>query len=96
MKKVILIMIFTFLLTSCGKDSEIKFGKADMESDTESVPESSLEVRTSDSVTIEEYINVFVSGCVNNPDVYRLKRGSIIKEAVDMAGGFSDGSGKKA
>ena len=27
MKKVILIIIFTFLLTSCGKDSEIKFGK---------------------------------------------------------------------
>ena len=94
MKKVILIIIFTFLLTSCGKDSEIKFWKADMESDTESNPESSLEVRTSESVTIEEYINVFVSGCVNNPDVYRLKRGSIIKEAVDMAGGFSDGACK--
>lgn len=32
-------------------------------------------------------INVYVSGAVNNPDVYALPLGSLVKDAVAMAGG---------
>ena len=90
MKKIFLIMFLTILLTSCKKDSDIEFGK-NIETEAEEVVTKSLTTESeSSTVTLEEYIDVFISGCVNNPDVYTLKKGSIIKDAVEMAGGFSE------
>lgn len=90
MKKIFLIMFLTILLTSCKKDSDIEFGK-NIETEAEEVVTKSLTKESeSATVTLEEYIDVFISGCVNNPDVYTLKKGSIIKDAVEMAGGFSE------
>lgn len=90
MKKIFLIIFLTILLTSCKKDSDIEFGK-NIETETEEVVTKSLTKESeSATVTLEEYIDVFISGCVNNPDVYTLKKGSIIKDAVEMAGGFSE------
>ena len=93
MKKVFLI-IFLFL-TACSGKSDIEFSKADIETSIviES-SETSLKESVSESTAVEEYIDVFVSGHVNNPDVYTLKKGSIINEAVKMAGGFSEGACK--
>ena len=93
MKKVFLI-IFLFL-TACSGKSDIEFNKADIETSIviES-SETSLKESVSESTAVEEYIDVFVSGHVNNPDVYTLKKGSIINEAVKMAGGFSEGACK--
>ncbi len=90
MKKFFLIIFLTILLTSCKKDSDIEFGK-NIETEAEEVVTKSLTKESiSEAVTVEEYIDVFISGCVNNPDVYTLKKGSIIKDAVEMAGGFSE------
>ena len=90
MKKIFLIMFLTILLTSCKKDSGIEFGK-NIETEVEEViSESVTKESISEAVAVEEYIDVFISGCVNKPDVYTLKKGSIIKEAVEMAGGFSE------
>ena len=90
MKKIFLIIFLTILLTSCKKDSDIEFGK-NIETETEEVVTKSLTTESeSATLTLEEYIDVFISGCVNNPDVYTLKKGSIIKDAVEMAGGFSE------
>ena len=90
MKKIFLIIFLTILLTSCKKDSDIEFGK-NIETEAEEVVTKSLTKESeSATVTLEEYIDVFISGCVNNPDVYTLKKGSIIKDAVEMAGGFSE------
>ena len=93
MKKIFLLMFLCFLLTACKDKSDIKFEKADIETLEES-SEASLEESVLETTALEEYIDVFVSGCVNNPDVYTLKKGSIINEAVKMAGGFSDGACK--
>ena len=90
MKKIFLIMFLTILLTSCKKDSDIEFGKNIETEAKEVVTESVTKESISEAVTAEEYIDVFISGCVNKPDVYTLKKGSIIKEAVEMAGGFSE------
>ena len=93
MKKIFLLMFLCFLLTACKDKSDIKFEKADIETLEES-SEASLEESVFETTALEEYIDVFVSGCVNNPDVYTLKKGSIINEAVKMAGGFSEGACK--
>ncbi len=93
MKKIFLI-IFLFL-TACSGKSDIEFSKADIEASIVSESnETSLKESVSESTAVEEYIDVFVSGHVNNPDVYTLKKGSIINEAVKMAGGFSEGACK--
>ena len=90
MKKIFLIIFLTILLTSCKKDSDIEFGK-NIETEAEEVVTKSLTKESeSATLTLEEYIDVFISGCVNNPDVYTLKKGSIIKDVVEMAGGFSE------
>ena len=93
MKKIFLLMFLCFLLTACKDKSDIKFEKADIET-SEKSGETSLEESVLETTALEEYIDVFVSGCVNNPDVYTLKKGSIINEAVKMAGGFSEGACK--
>ena len=93
MKKIFLLIFLGFLLTACKDKSDIKFEKADIETLEES-SEASLEESVLETTATEEYIDVFVSGCVNNPDVYTLKKGSIINEAVKMAGGFSEGACK--
>ena len=93
MKKIFLLIFLCFLLTACKDKSDIKFEKADIETLEES-SEASLEESVLETTATEEYIDVFVSGCVNNPDVYTLKKGSIINEAVKMAGGFSEGACK--
>ena len=90
MKKIFLIIFLTILLTSCKKDSDIEFGKNIETEAKEVVTESLTKESISEAVTVEEYIDVFISGFVNNPDVYTLKKGSIIKDAVEMAGGFSE------
>jgi len=38
----------------------------------------------------EDLISVHVTGCVNNPGVVTIKRGSIIKDAIDAAGGATE------
>ena len=86
MKKVFLITFLMILLTSCNEKKDIEFGESYIETAIENTIVSSIE----QSTYIEEYINVFVSGAVNNPNVYTLKKGSIIKDAVDLAGGFSE------
>lgn len=86
MKKVFLITFLMILLTSCNEKKDIEFGESYIETAIENTIVSSIE----QSTDIEEYIHVFVSGAVNNPDVYTLKKGSIIKDAVDLAGGFSE------
>ena len=43
-----------------------------------------------DSVKEESWIWVDVSGAVNTPGVYRLKRGSRVFEAIQGAGGFQE------
>ena len=83
-------MFLTILLTSCKKDSDIEFGKNIETEAKEVVTESLTKESISEAVTVEEYIDVFISGCVNKPDVYTLKKDSIIKDAVEMAGGFSE------
>ena len=93
MKKIFLLIFLGFLLTACKDKGDIKFEKADIETLEES-SEALAEESLSESTAVEEYIDVFVSGCVNNPDVYTLKKGSIINEAVKMAGGFSEGACK--
>ena len=93
MKKIFLLIFLGFLLTACKDKGDIKFEKADIETLEES-SEALAEESLSESTSVEEYIDVFVSGCVNNPDVYTLKKGSIINEAVKMAGGFSEGACK--
>ena len=90
MKKIFLIMFLTILLTSCKKDSDIEFGKNIETEAKEVVTESLTKESISEAVTVEEYIDVFISGWVNKPDVYTLKKDSIIKDAVEMAGGFSE------
>lgn len=93
MKKIFLLIFLVFLLTACKDKGDIKFEKADIETSEQS-SEALVEESLSESTAVEEYIDVFVSGCVNNPDVYTLKKGSIINEAVKMAGGFSEGACK--
>jgi general secretion pathway protein K len=90
MKKIFLIMFLTILLTSCKEDSGIEFGKNTETEVEEVISESVTKESISEAVTAEEYIDVFISGCVNKPDVYKLKKDSIIKDAVEMAGGFSE------
>ena len=90
MKKIFLIMFLTILLTSCKEDSGIEFGKNTETEVEEVISESVTKESISEAVTAEEYIDVFISGCVNKPDVYKLKKDSIIKDTVEMAGGFSE------
>lgn len=91
MKRIFLIIFLVFLFTACKGKSDIEFGIADTQASIESESnETSLKESVSENTAVEEYVDVFVSGCVNNPDVYTLKKGSIINEAVKMAGGFSE------
>lgn len=89
MKKCFLIICiyFVFFLTSCNNNSDINLGESQTE--TNETLYNEITESTSEKET-EEYITVFISGCVNNPDVYTLKKGAIVKDALDMAGGFSE------
>lgn len=40
-------------------------------------------------VTTEEYLNVDLKGAITNPGVYKLKKDSIINDAINTAGGFT-------
>lgn len=89
MKKCFLIILvyFVFFLTSCNNDSDINLGKSQTETN------ETLDNETTESIStiqVEEYVTVFISGCVNKPDVYTLKKGAIVKDVLDMAGGFSE------
>ena len=44
----------------------------------------------------EELVNVYLCGYVENPGVYALKKGSRLSDALELAGGFSEGAQKEA
>ena len=53
------------------------------------------DVITEPTETLSEMIYVYICGEVNEPGVYEIKRGSILNEAVIMAGGFTDDAAKE-
>lgn len=53
------------------------------------------EVTTEPAETMSETIFVYICGEVNEPGVYEIKRGSILNEAVILAGGFTDDAAKE-
>ncbi len=42
------------------------------------------------STSVEKYCYIFVCGQVNNPDVYKIKEGGRVYDAIAAAGGFTD------
>lgn len=86
---ILTIAVAAFLFSLYGEDSKsvvIPYEK----------PESSnnLEVKPDDKSKKEQskYIYVDISGQVKAPGVYKLKEGSRLFEAIDMAGGIVDGA----
>ena len=71
-----------FILWKSGEDIIVQTnaGKGDIEL---SVGDNKKEEKT------EDFIKVHIKGCVNNPGVITLKRGQILKEAIEAAGGIS-------
>lgn len=41
---------------------------------------------------VEDNIEVYIVGCVNNPGVYEVQRGITVGKIVDKAGGFTEGA----
>ncbi len=48
-----------------------------------------------ESLVQPKTLSVDVSGAVNKPGVYQLKEGSLIQNAIAMAGGFADSASKE-
>ena len=76
-------------------DSETDSKSAEGKSQSESEASTQSESETKDSAVKEseqslQYINVYVCGAVNSEGVYSLKEGSIVRDALDMAGGYSE------
>jgi len=52
-------------------------------------PNSDAQGAGTQSGQADEYIHVYVVGCVANPGMYKLKKGQLIYDAVEMAGGLT-------
>ena len=52
--------------------------------------QSHIKENTANGVSQGEDIYIYVVGCVNNPGVVSIKKGMMIKDAIDAAGGFTE------
>lgn len=89
----------TFVLLLAFFMAGVKYGElkavreAEAEAFLNSIPENSAEPesgREMNRVAEVELIEVYVSGEVNKPGVYKLEEGSRVYEAVELAGGVSE------
>lgn len=55
-----------------------------------STPTPAVVIATSEPTNMPEPIRVYITGQVNTPDVYLLPAGSIIKDALEAAGGATE------
>lgn len=62
----------------------------------ESIKDDSIGIEELEEVIIKEQVPIYVCGEVQNPDVYYIEEGSIIKDAIILAGGFTDVANKEA
>ena len=99
MKYVIIgtIICLTGILYSCKQQTKTEWSNLDMVEETsismlqqeESEVINTNETQESTDKLQEEYIYVHVCGEVNSPNVYRLKAGSRVYEAIELAGGMT-------
>lgn len=84
LKTEILFFLVLGILYGCGQTSYFQGQSPDL-SDT---GEAEQENKSDDTVETEFYVDV--GGAVKNPGVYRLKSGSRVYEAIQMAGGLNE------
>lgn len=82
--------LLTLVFSGCGKGSDAYFEKAEQEmqeweSETEAAETERVETR-GEEAGLECYVHV--CGAVAEPGVYKLKAGSRVYEAIEMAGGL--------
>ena len=77
MKKIGMLLVLLWMLTACGKTSEV-------EDPLQEVDASEVEAQEDAS----DSIFVYVCGAVEAEGVYELATGSRVYEAIEMAGGF--------
>ena len=76
-----------FLMTGCGEKQEMYLQTATIqEQETETLQEEDTEAQSKE----RQDCYVYVCGAVATPGVYKLRSGSRIYEAVELAGGFLD------
>lgn len=98
-KLIFLIFLITFLFSACKEkkveelhiDDDVAESEPDI-SETEGLATDADEILKKDGAadTGETEYAVFVCGAVKNPGVYYLKKGSLKKAALDLAGGFTE------
>ncbi len=85
-------ILATGLLFCCdhgenAQDSLEVLSTADTAEESETGPLEPEDDRQMTSEAAESPVYVYVCGCVNEPDVYRLEAGARLYEAIDAAGG---------
>lgn len=84
---MLLCLLFVVSISGCSSDDTI-LSTATHEKVDESDALSQENVKEKGS--LEEYIYVYVSGCVKEPGVYKLDVTSRIVDAIEMAGGVTE------
>ncbi len=77
-------------LDSLAKREESVTDSSDLLNDYSSIQEGGSTTTLESSSTEQQYISIYICGCVNNPGVYEIASGNIINDVVLMAGGLTD------
>lgn len=88
---ITLISLFYKLFLSGSFDGFSSTGIGDTAVTVDTEPsESDEEISPSQTEQTVTFVDVYVCGCVNDPGVYEIERGSILNDAVALAGGLTE------
>lgn len=88
--KIVIIIIIAIILASLIGYNITK-GNKEIIIDKVNVKSTSIEkVSKSPEVTMNEYINVYIVGCIQKKGVYNIKKGTMLSEIIDLAGGVDE------
>lgn len=89
-------LIQAFLLCACGRSGAVIITESavitEAGSDDTTVTDISVDGDSASHGLENEQVAIHVCGAVEQPGVYYLSAGSINQDAVNMAGGFTDGA----
>ena len=91
-RMIICMLFFALCFMGCGGAPSVRtYGSTEEVTEVNSAMDPGTEAETEEARSVDE-IRVYVCGAVKNPDVYRLPEGSIVKDALEAAGGTREGA----
>lgn len=97
--KLFILFLLTVLLTACSDPESLPLSGVGDEIPEEemenSVPDEPPVPDSPENAPEEKPVTVYICGSVESPGVYELPAGSRVCDALDAAGGFSEGADEK-